>query len=282
MAQYGVKEVMDFTITNYNPDQLKRKPIISVDYAQVTSIENGGERIPVDGGQGNKRLMNFDHSKSTTVNITLPLVDLNMLALISGDDVMKRIKKIYKREVLPAVDPASPATVATVELAKTPIEGSLFVYQLGGYRDLENQLKPASSSSAVADGEYAIDGTTVSLNATTFKDCREVVVYYQYETSKAVTNLKIDPTKFPKAISFYGDTFMRDQFDEKDKLFHIVGHKGRIQPNYTLNMSGTDVAVLELAVDMYAVKDKCTGEQMYLEYVEDEDNSYEYEEGTHV
>ena len=36
MAQYGVKEVMDFTIANYVPNLLEREPILTVDYAKMT------------------------------------------------------------------------------------------------------------------------------------------------------------------------------------------------------------------------------------------------------
>lgn len=267
MAQYGIKEVMDFTIAKYNPNALKREPILSVDYAQVTDIENGGERIDVSGGRGNKRLLSFDHSKTTTVNVTLPLVDIKMLAMISGDEVEEKIKNIFKREVL-IVEEGN-----IVNLKKAPIGESLYVYTLQGNRDLGDVLVPASPLEGVQEGEYEMDEiipTQMKLSDVTCPVGSEVVVYYHTTTTEPTLNLQINPDMFPKAISIYGDTLFRNQYTEEDEVYNFVGHKGRIRPNYTLSMNATDVTVLELVIDMYAVKDQSTGKELYVEYIKDE------------
>ena len=268
MAQYGVKEVMDFTITDYNPLPYKRKPILSVDYAQMTDIENAAERLDIAGGRGNARLLSFDHSKTTAVNLTLPLIDMKMLAAISGDEIEDRIKEIFKREVV-LVTEENGDSVA--KLKHAPIAASVYAYILEGNRDLGVQLTPAEGDEPIVAeaGEYTLEGDTLILNPETNPAGSEVVVYYHTRTATPVQNLQINPTKFPKAISFYGDTLFRNQYDEEDEVYNVVGHKGRIRPNYTLSMNATDVAVLELVVDMYAVKDQETNEEMYVEYIKD-------------
>lgn len=272
MAQYGMKEVMNFTIANYNPNPLLREPILSVDYAQVTDIENGGERVDISGGRGNKRLLSFDHSKTTAVNITLPLVDIKMLAMISGDEVEEKIKNIFKREVLTVQNDGTGNAI--VNLSKEPIGNSIYAYVLEGNRDLGTKLNHVALSGTVEKGEYEMDSATanqMNLNGTTCPIGSEVVVYYHTTTSLPVQNLQINPEKFPKAISIYGDTLFKNQFSENDEIFNLVGHKGKIKPNYTLSMNATDVTVLELVVDMYAVKDQDTGKEIYIEYIKDEE-----------
>ena len=277
MAQYGIKEVMDFTIANYNPNPLLREPLFSVDYAQVTDIENGGERIDISGGRGNTRLLSFDHSKTTAVNVTLPLVDIGMLALISGDKIEEKIKNIFKREVLIVQKGEDDKTF--IQLAKEPIEGSLYVYKLEGNRDRGVKLTNAEDATSVGALEYGlvIEGEEKEAITKLFVENdellpigTEIVVYYHTTTLDKVTNLQINPTLFPQAISIYGDTLFRNQYTEEDEVFNMVGHKGRIRPNYTLSMNATDVTVLELVIDMYIVKDQTTGEKMYIEYIKDE------------
>ena len=275
MAQYGVKEVMNFTLADYKPNALERTPILSVDYAQVTDIENGGERIDIQGGRGNKKLLSFDHSKTTAIKVTIPLVDFRMLSLISGDTVEEKIKNIFKREVLIAQEDDTTGDIF-VDLKKEPIGASLYVYKLEGNRDLGTQLKPVALSGTIAVGEYElVTGTSglddrIIVDPTTIAKGEEVVVYYHTTTTAPVQTMQINPEKFSKAISLYGDTLFRNQFTEEDEVYNVVGHKGRIRPNYTLQMNATDVTVLELTIDLYSVKDQTTGEEMYLEYIKDE------------
>lgn len=271
MAQYGIKEVMNFTLALYNPNPLLREPILIVDYAQITDIENGGDRIDISGGRGNKRLLSFDHSKTTAINVTLPLVDLKMLALLSGDEIQEKIKNIFKKETLIVKEDEGGVFV---ELKKEPMANSLYVYKLEGYRDLGKKLEPAVLAGTVAEGEYEIDSLEpkrLNLNAVSNPVGSEVVVFYHTTTKAPVFNLQVNPELFPKAISIYGDTLFRNQYTELDEVYNVVGHKGRIRPNYTLSMNATDVTVLELTIDMYAVKDEETGKEMYIEYIKDED-----------
>ena len=258
MAQYGIKEIMDFTIANYHPEPLKREPILTVDYAQVTDVEQAGERIFIEGGRGKKRLLSFDHTKTTAINVTLPLVDIRMLSLISGDDVEDKISEVFKREIVYV-------TEGKINLSKPAMANSLYLYKLEGNRDLGKRIvcRGLEEVKTEIDLESDLD-ITQDLNG------KEVVAYFHTKTSKPVQKLSIDPTKFPKAISVYGDTLFRNQFTELDEVYNMVGHKGRIQPNYTLSMNASDVTTLELVIDLYVYKDQSTQQEVFLEYIKDE------------
>ena len=271
MSQYGIKEVMDFVLTDYHPEPYKRKPLLYVDYAQITDIENAGERLDITGGRGNKRLLSFDHSKTTAINLTLPLVDLKMLSLISGDSIKEKIKEIFKREVYFVKEDAGETYI---ELKREPIVNSLYLYIPEGTRDLGDQLKPAESAGTVGEKEYEVDDVNskkIKLNATSNPAGSRVVVFYHSTTTTPVTTLSINPEKFPQAISFYGEGLWRDQVTEKDVIWDVVGHKGRIRPNYTLSMNATDATVLELVIDMYEAKVDGSECGVYVEYIKGEE-----------
>lgn len=280
MAQYGIKEVMNFSLTNYSPNPYKRMPIVYVDYAQVTSMAVGGERHTINGGRGNRALLSFDHTKTSQFSLTLPLVDLKVLALISGDEVEEKIREIYTRDVLNIQDGETgvEGEKRYVELERSAIENSIHLYELEGSVDLGSKVCPelmdADSTIVERAGYKLVEADNgkhrLYLNDDVAVGVDTLVAYYHSETKGKVTTMRINPEKFPKAVSFYGEALWRDQDSELDEIFQVIGHKGRILPEYELNMSGTDSAVLELTLEMFAVNDPIDNTPVYIEYIKDD------------
>lgn len=279
MAQYGVKEVLDFTIAKYTPNLIEREPMIHVDYATMTDVENAGERIDVGGGRGHARLLSFDHSKTVAVNFSLPLIDMKMLALISGDEVVDKVSNVFRKETI-CVEMDSDTNQAFIELKRKPIENSVYLYRLDGLRDLGTQAKPldVAPSGDIGVGEMFVDegNKKIIVDAETFPVGEEVIVFYTSTTEMKVENLRVDPTMFPKAVSVFGETIFRNQYTEEDEFYNVRIHKGRMRPEYTLSMNSTDVAVLEMTMDVYAYREKCRNRDTYIEYIKD-DSNYEIE-----
>lgn len=272
MAQYGIKEVMNFTMTNYHRDPYKRRPIVYVDYAQITSMEIGAERHVINGGRGNGALLSFDHTKTARFNLTLPLVDLKMLALISGDKVEQKIREIYMRDELLIQEEKGEKYV---KLTRKPVANSIHLYNLDNCRDFGQKICPALQEGSVQleEGQFIVDKddpTKLILHEDHAPETDTMIAYYHYRTEDKVTSMRINPRNFPKAVSFYGDALWRDQCDECDEVYHVIGHKGKLLPNYELSMSGTDSAVLELTLEMYSVNDPTDNTPVYIEYIRDE------------
>lgn len=258
MAQFGIKEVLNFTIAKYNPNPTLAEPILTVDYATVSDIAAQAERLDINGGRGNKRLLSFDHTKVASLPITLPLVDLKMLALISGDKIEEQIKDVFKKEIV-IVEEGTLGKLK-VTLQKTPLEGSLFVHKLEGFRDL--------GASILSD--CTISGNVIEIENTPVAVGDEIVVFYHHKTSAAVQTMKFNPTVFGDAVTLFGDTLFRNQYTEEDEVYNFVAYKGRFQPNFTLSMNSTSATVLELTLDLYAYKDKGTQEETYYEFIKEE------------
>lgn len=240
--QYGIKEVMDVNIVDFATKQ----PLVFVDYAEATSNENTGERLDLRGGRGYAKQMSFDHSRESTFQLTVPLVDLNLLAILTGEDIGQGVGEIFKREVL---------TVAgnKVTLEKAPI-GEVKVFKLEGLRDVGEEFEIGTVTAK------EVELTTPSV------DGEEVIAFYQYAAPATSKRVSVKSTKFPKAVSIYGTGLARNQEDEQDYPCHVNVYKARPQTNMTFTMSGTDATNLELTFDLYEVKD-ASGVGTYIDYI---------------
>lgn len=271
-SQFGIKEVMDLTVCEYSVDPQLAKPFAVIDYAQVTGLEHASERIFIHGGRGNKKLLGFDHTKTTTLKLTLPLVDFKLLSKISGDDIQNKIAKMFKSETKMVLDGGASNYIT---LEKEPLDNTLFVNILSGYRELEDNLEVIERDNKNPDeGQCSIvienGEIRLYLNKDTCPRGSEVRVHYTHESLAQTQKIIFSADKFPKFITLKGDTLFRNQVTTVDEVYNFIGYKGQFQTNFTLNMSATDPTVLELTVDLYAHKDKETQEELYYEFVKEE------------
>lgn len=273
MSQLGFTEVMNFTLATYNRNIFKRLPILSCDYAQVTGLSGGADRQTVVGGQGSRVLLTKDNAKTSQITATLPLIDLKMLAEITGDRATEEIKKLFIREEKVIQDGDNGEKF--ILLDRAPIKNSIHLYNLDNCSDIGTKICPALTEGSVQleEGQYTIDETNpkkLILHKDHAPATNTMIIYYHYETAKKVANLVINSDTFPRTISFYGDLLVQDSCTGEDRIYRLVGHKGRIQPNYEISMSATDPAVLEIVIDMESFKDPETQKNIYIEFIEDD------------
>lgn len=245
--QYGIKEVLDVNILDFKT----KEPITFIDYATATSNENAAERLDLTGGRGNAKQMSFDHSKTSTFQLTVPLVDLNLLSILTGENLQTGVGEIFKREILTVADNAG---VLEITLSKEPIGGTVSVYQLEGLRDAGEKVTTET-----------ITGTDVTITTGAVAG-DEVIAFYQYAAPSTAKKVSVKSTKFPKAVEIFGTGLARNQEDEQDYPCHVHVFKARPQNNFTFTMSGTDATNLELTFDLYEVKDS-VGDGQYIDYI---------------
>lgn len=252
--QYGIKEVLDVSIHSY----ATKKPILFIDYATMTTNEQTSQRLDLRGGQGNGKVMSFDHTKDSTLKITAPLVDLKMITILTGEDLAIGAQDVFKRETL-TVDASN-----TVTLAATPVAGTLFVYELEGIRDYGDEI--AVGSSTPNAGEYVLNGAVLTFNNSTQPEGSKVVVTYFYGSPATSKKIAVRTNKFPQAVQIYGTGLGRLQEDELDYPIHVIAYKARPQGNFTFTMEGTNATNLEMTFDLYTDVGP-NGEQRLIDYV---------------
>ena len=271
MAQYGIKEVMNVVISTFNKDFEYSTPFAIVDYAQVTGLEHSAERIDIRGGWGNPKLLSFDHSKTVTMTMSLPLVDFKLLSKISGDDVKKQISKIFKSERL-TIKRGNNGIF--VNLERKPLENSAFFCNILDGRDLAENIELEGSTHKPNRNRCSLvtvgDETRLYFNQETIKEGTEVLVNYIFETKQATENIVFSTNKFPKYVTLRGECLFRNQITGEDEIYNFTGYKASFQDNYSLTMSATDPTVLELTIDFYAYKHpNFEGCEQYYELVKD-------------
>lgn len=244
--QFGIKEVYNLNIVDFATN----KPFIYVDYAEATTNENTAERTSLKGGQGYYKLMDFDHSKESTLKLTVPLVDIKLLAMLAGDDLVEGATSVFKREELTVADNGGEMKIT---LSETPIDKTVVVHKLEGLRDYGKEVTVSN-----------VTGNKVEL--TGVADGEKVVVFYQYSSPATAKKFSIKANKFPKTVKIFGDGLWRDQETGMDKAVKMMIHKAKPQANFTLTTSGSDVTTLEITFDLYPIKD-ADGDMSYIDYV---------------
>lgn len=239
--QFGIKEVLDILIRDYATG----KPITFIDYAQATSSEVASENVEIRGGRGNALLMTFDHSKTATLTLTLPLVDLHLLALLGGSELEKAAGNILKTEKKVVRD-------GKVLVDKIIVGDDVSVYEV---------------DSGYGFGEK-IDNVTAEgreINIGEPHNGKEVFVTYQHTIPETSRKLTISSSRFPKTISLTGYGLARDRNDMVDKPVFVEVHQARPQSNFTFEMSSTDPTNLELTFDVLEYTDE-NGNKGYIDY----------------
>jgi hypothetical protein len=237
--QYGIKEVLNLSFYDYATNN----PLLYVDYAETTEIDNTGTRIDISGGQGNYRLLSFDHSKISTLKLKLPLVDTTLMAMLMGDTVATGAQNVFQREVVTV-------SAGTATLSQTPLTGTTpSVFYLNGARDNGTSLTKVAS--APTAGQYSISGTTITVN--TGDNGKQLVVWYQYATPTTTTKFSMKANKFATPMKVVGDGIVRDQVTGTDKAAKITIYNAKFKPNFNWAMSSTAATSLDMELDMYAV-----------------------------
>ncbi len=239
--QLGIKEVINCWISRFDNGD----PLCYVDYASDSSISTTAERLDLRGGQGNYKLLSFDHSKDCTFVLEMPLVDLSFLSMLTGKDLDIGAANVPKRQVLTA------SASNTITLAATPIAGTLEIYLLDGDRDYGTEQIAGTPASAA--NTYSITGTEVTLNATTAPSGTRLVVQYKYASAATTRTVYFTADKFPIYLTIDGIGKATDQVTgaERDVVFSI--RKAKPQNDFTITMKSTEATMLTMTFDLYTV-----------------------------
>lgn len=257
--QVAIKEVLEVEIFNYSTGA----SVFYADYASNTSIEHSAERLDLRGGQGNYKLVSFDHTKNATMKMELPLVDLSFIALLTGKAMNVGAVNVPKREVLTA------SASNTITLAATPVSGTLKIYVLSGDRD--NGTEQTAGTPGTTQNEYSISGAVVTLNSTTAPSGTKFAVTYKYATPATTRQMTFTADKFPSYFRIVGDGIVTDQVEGVEYYTKFEIKKAKPQNNFTVTMMSTDATKLDITWDLYAVdvtNDDGTTDKVYYTMTE--------------
>ena len=239
--QIAIKEVLNVSIFNYATGA----PIFYADYASNTSVETSSERLDLTGGQGNYKLVSFDHTKNAMMKCELPLVDLEFIALLTGKPINIGAVNVPQRDVLTANGSNE------ITLTQTPVAGTLKVYAKSNARDNGTEQTVGTPGSNV--NEYSIVGTTITLNATSGAEGTEFFCTYEYSAPSTTKTMTFTADKFAQYVRIVGEGIVTDQVTGEEFITKFDFKKGKPQGSFTLSMSSQNATVLDITFDLYSV-----------------------------
>lgn len=240
--QLGIKEVLNLNVSKYSATG-NGDFVAYVDHASQTNLETNMERLDVRGGQGNYRILSFDHTKSMQLSTVLELTDLKFLSFLTGKDLSIGATNVPQREVL-----SSTSNVLT--LTQTPVSGTLKIYAKQNLRD--DGTEQTAVESSPSDNEYTISGTSVTLGGTV-ADNTEYMVYYDYSAPATTKTITFTADQFAGYLRITADGIVTDQYTGVEEIVKFDFKKVKPVGNFQVTMSSTDYTKLEITFDLFSV-----------------------------
>lgn len=230
--QMANREVCDLIFEDYST----KKPFMYCDYANTSTVELTGENAYAYGGKSHPRKITFSGERGGTMTIETQIQTPKLWELITGGTGSKTA--YFVNRVKTTVGAANKITLSEKnEIAA----GSVCVYDANDV-NLEIELK-----GNLAGKEFTLTDTR--------DEGAEVVVFYGV-TRTDVYNINIKSTSFPKAVTVYGDTYMKTE-DDNILPYRLKAYKGTPQPNMSLSFSNSgDPGTITITLDLMADRDQ--------------------------
>ncbi len=256
--KFGVREVTDIAFrTKYADQQVGSStypinfPVLLIDSAKMTSLENAVSTVYAQGGRGNPRLLAWDGDRTATFKFEDSLISNDGLAILTGSNTaattVQKIRQQYSGSTTAAGTTyilkanLSIPTGATIAAGLTPT-----LIMLDNTGDITAVTTTGSSASA-----FGITVAPTSANA-------YLIDFYVDALSN---QLQVEAGKFAGYYYIEANTLFRDT-NGIDHPAQITIPKGKIKSNFTLTMSPTgDPSTFAFEIDAlpdntFAVKDK--------------------------
>ena len=113
LDRYGIKEVADITFYELGESGLPTYPVLYIDTAKTSTIEQTAEQTDARGGKGNPILISWDFNKEINVTLEDALFSVKSMAIMFGNGTAKAYTGdsayIMKTEQFTATSSAAPS-----------------------------------------------------------------------------------------------------------------------------------------------------------------------------
>lgn len=241
---FANREVADLTFCDFTTG----KPILFMNYANVTSTSLTGETVHATGGMGAPKRVSFGGNREGTLTIETQINCAQLYAIVTGGELTTSAE-FLKRFVVKAENGALKMPEQNGELMSV----GLTVYPAND--DCGVEIKGAT----MADG---------SVTATGLVDGDEYIVYCMVKHNGDVQKLSIGGRVKSKAYKIFGLTNVKDEDDIVHDVRMIV-YKATPQSNVEWGYSNTgDPASMTLTFDMAADKNDNFIDMIYMDEAE--------------
>ena len=248
LEKYGIKEVAEITFYHINEeDHLPDYPVLYIDTAKVSTLEQTAEETEARGGKGNPVLMSWDYNKDITLTIEDALFSAKSMAIMfgngtakpySGDNayIMKteqfKPKKLSKEDIPKSTDGKTGAEEGDGGWSNKFEGPDGKTYDKINPKFYDETGKPIANQTAwnkaVTDGQY---------------------LFCSYDLKVDGAVIEISGNTFPGTYYITGETFARSQATGNDEFFQFIVPRGKVQSENTLTMEAEgDPTVFNMSV----------------------------------
>ena len=315
--KFGVRECANIVFRAKTPTNIGKykfkagQPVLYIDTATTSSVEQATTTVYAQGGRGNVRLISWEGEKTLTFTVEDALLSPISLAMLSGADLFQgnaKVDKVHFHTTSTATMTVTAAHVATIDLSSVlgkeeevcatndaPIyviitegDGSLRGEMIEGSQITVSKKTGASASQVITitdaklvglqdwaknDASITVDanGNVAEGNYTVFVD------YYLDKKATAVDELQIAADNFAGNYYVEADTLFRRKSDGVDMPANLTFPNVKIQSNLTFQLSGTgDPSTFTFTMDAlpgYTYFDKTREVMCVIQVIEDQTNA---------
>ena len=228
------------------------QPVLYIDTATTSALEQAATTVYAQGGRGNARLMAWEGEKTLTLTFTDALLSPIGFSILSGAHLFKNGladdgKVHYHMSTLATADSGTGAIKLDEALAEfgdgvTICTEDAPLYVMGVEDD-------GSVTGELYTGATAKDKTVTCAAA---KGKNVMVDYYIDLPGKSVYEADITPDTFAGYYYVEADTLFRDQASGKDMPANLTLPNVKLQSNFTITMASTgDPSTFDFTLDAF-------------------------------
>ena len=276
--KFGVRECANIVFRAKQPIRIGTstfqagQPVLYIDTATTSSMEQSTTTVYAQGGRGNARLLAWEGEKTLTFSFTDALLSPIGFAILSGAGLFKRgngidsTKETTANEDLVHFHMTSGAnlsisngtgtvdlrdaiaefgTTATIGVTDAPI----YIMEIERDGSLTGRIYSGTvsvSGGIVTINDIKLDGKTTTNNSSVMVD------YYIDLPGKHVYEADITPETFGGNYYVEADTLFRDQSTGLDLPANLTFPNVRLQSNFTMTFAGTgDPSTFDFTMDAF-------------------------------
>lgn len=276
--KFGVRECANIVFRAKQPIRIGTatfqagQPVLYIDTATTSSMEQSTTTVYAQGGRGNARLLAWEGEKTLTFSFTDALLSPIGFAILSGAGLFKRgngidsTKETTASEDLIHFHMTSGAnlsitgTTGTIDLRDAIAEfGSAASICVGDAPIYVMEIEDDGSlTGRIYNGTASVSGGIVTISnilldgVSTTKSAAVMVDYYVDLPGKHVYEADITPETFGGNYYVEADTLFRDQYTGKDLPANLTFPNVRLQSNFTMTFAGTgDPSTFDFTMDAF-------------------------------
>ena len=231
------------------------QPVLYIDTATTSSMEQASTTTYAQGGRGNVRLMAWEGDKTLTFSFTDALLSPIGFHVLSGAGLFRSAASSTDKVHFHMTSMASLSSNvidlsdALAELGSSAVlcsdDAPLFVLGIEDDGSLTGEV--LSGAAIATTGDKANKSITL-----THADCNVMVDYYADLPGKEVWEADITPDTFAGYYYVEADTLFRRQSDGKDLPANLTFPNVKVQSNFTITMAGTgDPSSFDFTMDAF-------------------------------